>query len=242
VRVSVSRQQELMRDANFLVGHAKVGQHYLAINVEDTGKGMSPETVAKILEPYFTTKGNLGTGLGLDIVGSIIEENNALLEVQTELGHGTKFTVWWPMKPEAELGTSQSATPRVSRENLPILVLDDVSDVSAAIARSLEGAGFEVAEINDPAVAVEAIAEDPDGWGCLVSDYDMPRMNGGDVLERLSTLAPNVPIIIVSALARRLSDTRLSAAASILQKPVQEDKLIKTVRQAVLATTMKKEP
>ena len=242
VRVSVSKQQEFTEDANFLVGHAKVGQHYLAINVEDTGKGMSPETVATILEPYFTTKGNKGTGLGLDIVGSIIEENNALLEVQTELGNGAKFTVWWPMKPEANFSTSQSTTPKVSRENLPILVLDDVPDVSAAIARSLEDAGFEVAEINDPAVAVEAIAEDPDGWGCLVSDYDMPRMNGGDVLERLSTLAPNVPIIIVSALARRLSDTRLSAATSILQKPVQEDKLIKTVRQAVLATTMKKEP
>lgn len=242
VRVSVSKQQEFTKDANFLVGHAKTDQRYLAINVEDTGKGMSPETVATILEPYFTTKGNKGTGLGLDIVGSIIEENNALLEVQTGLGNGAKFTVWWPMKPEANLNTSQSIMPKVSRENLPILVLDDVPDVSAAIARSLEDAGFEVAEINDPTVAVEAIAEDPDGWGCLVSDYDMPIMNGGDVLERLSTLAPNVPIIIVSALARRLSDARLSAATSILQKPVQEDKLIETVRQAVLATTMKKEP
>jgi FixJ family two-component response regulator len=119
-----------------------------------------------------------------------------------------------------------------ARAHLPVLVLDDVAEVAASHAATLARAGFEVAELDDPALALEAVAEDPDGWGCLVSDYDMPGLTGGDLIERLEDLAPGLPVVVVSALARRLTDRRLARAGAVLQKPLSADRLVAAVRDA----------
>jgi len=231
VRVSVRRG---MPEAcsQIVVGTPNSQRNYAAIVVEDTGKGMAPETLENVLEPYFTTKGNSGTGLGLAIVGSILNDNEALLQVDTAPGRGTVFTVWWPISSTDETTPERPVSRGLSREGLPILVLDDVADVATAIASELSSAGYEVAEANDPDVALDTLAEDPEGWACLVSDYDMPGMNGGDLIAALEHAAPGLPVIIVSALARRLTDKRLTAATAVLQKPVNKDKLLAAVRAA----------
>ncbi len=234
VRVSVRRGAP-DADAHIVVGTPEPGCTYAAIMVEDAGKGMAPETLAKVLEPYFTTKGNSGTGLGLAIVGSIIADNDAVLQVDTELGRGTVFTVWWPVASADEHVSQRPVSRGLPRTHLPILVLDDVPDVAAAIASELTTAGYEVAETNDPEVALETIAEDPDGWACLVTDYDMPGMTGGDLIGQLELAAPDLPVIVVSALARRLTDKRLATATAVLQKPVNRDKLLAAVRSATTA-------
>ena len=95
-----------------------------------------------------------------------------------------------------------------------------------------------MAEANDPDVALDTLAEDPDGWACLVSDYDMPGMNGGDLIAALEHAAPGLPVIIVSALARRLTDKRLASATAVLQKPVNKDKLLAAVRTATTTAHM----
>jgi CheY-like chemotaxis protein len=111
-------------------------------------------------------------------------------------------------------------------------VLDDVPDVATAIATVLSDGGYEVAETNAPEIAIETIEEDPDGWACLITDYDMPEMNGGDLIARLEQTVPDLPVIVVSALARRLTDRRLSNAVAVLQKPVNKDKLLAAVLEA----------
>ena len=235
VRVSVKRGGP--SDTDRIVAGTLEERDYAAIAVEDAGKGMSNETVDRLLEPYFTTKGNKGTGLGLSIVASIVADNDAVLTVDTLPDRGTRFTVWWPL-PMAQVDIAPKRMPKTgTRANLPILILDDVPDVAAAIASDLSSEGFEVAEIDDPAVALETIEEDPDGWACLVTDYDMPGMTGGDLIAALESTAPHLPIIVVSALARRLTDKRLSGATAVLQKPVNKDKLMEAVRAATTTAT-----
>ena len=225
--------------AAFAAGTPARGQAYAAISVEDTGEGMAPETVARVLEPYFTTKGNVGTGLGLAIVASIVAEAGGLLGIDSAPGRGTRMTVWWPVGASDRAGPEPARAARGAggaRAHLPVLVLDDVAEVAASHAAILAAAGFEVAELDDPETALEAIAEDPDGWGCLVSDYDMPGLSGGDVIARLAAVAPGLPVIVVSALARRLTDARLSRAEAVLRKPISADRLVAAVRGATGAT------
>ena len=231
VRVSVRRGEPNLEDDRLVVGTFE-DRAYAAIVVEDAGAGMTNDTIDRLLEPYFTTKGNRGTGLGLSIVASIIADNDALLTVDTQPDRGTKFTVWWPL-PVAQPDLTRKRTAKISaRTNSPILILDDVPDVAAAIASHLSSEGLEVAETDDPAVTLETIEEDPDAWACLITDYDMPGMTGGDLIEALAQVAPDLPIIVVSALARRLTDRRLSGAVAVLQKPVNKDKLLEAVRTA----------
>ena len=177
--------------------------------IEDAGKGMTDEVLSNVFEPYFTTKGNTGTGLGLAIVGSILAENEALVEVDSEVNRGTTFTVWWPVS-TSETTSKRPKSLSQQRSDLPILVLDDAPEVAEAIGRELSSAGYEVAETNFPEDALETIIEEPEGWACLVTDYDMPGMTGGDLIARLEETAPDLPVIVVSALARRLTDKRLS--------------------------------
>ena len=216
----------------FATGTPRPGARYAAIDVEDTGSGMSEELIAKVLEPYFTTKGNLGTGLGLAIVVSVLGDAGGLLEIDSTPGRGTRMTAWWPLDPETD-APKPVRSPVERRTHLPVLVLDDATEVANSHAAALSAAGLEVAATDDAEAALEILAEDPEGWGCLVTDYDMPGLTGGDVIARLERLAPDLPVIVVSALARRLTDTRLYRASNLLQKPLQGDTLVEAVRRAM---------
>ena len=230
VRVSVHRGAPKPGN-RFVVGNARSERTYAAIVIEDAGKGMTDEVLSSVFEPYFTTKGNAGTGLGLAIVGSILAENEALLEVDSEVNRGTTFTVWWPVLTSVTTSKRPKSLSQ-QRSDLPILVLDDAPEVAEAIGRELSSAGYEVAETNFPEDALETIAEDSEGWACLITDYDMPGMTGGDLIARLEETAPDLPVIVVSALARRLTDKRIGRAVAVLQKPVNKDKLLEAVRTA----------
>ncbi len=204
------------------------------IDVADNGAGIDQAHLPHIFERHYAVAGESvpageSTGLGLAIVGSILAENEALIEVDSEVNRGTTFTVWWPVSTSVTTSKRPKSQGQ-QRSDLPILVLDDAPEVAEAIGRELSSAGYEVAETNFPEDALETIVEDPEGWACLVTDYDMPGMTGGDLIARLEEKAPELPVIVVSALARRLTDKRLDRAVAVLQKPVNKDKLLEAVR------------
>ncbi len=233
VRVSLLPPALPDPDLAVRVGTVEPGRRYAQIEVQDSGKGMSPDTLEQMLAPYFTTKGNQGTGLGLAIVMTALKANGCLLAVTSRENEGATFTVFWPV----DAPPAPRKTPRegavTDRRGLPILVLDDQAEVATAIATELTAAGFEVAETSDPEAALETILEDPDSWGCLVTDYDMPRLTGGDLVARLALEVPELPVIVVSALAKRITDIRVNDATAVLPKPVNPDTLSQTIRAAL---------
>jgi FixJ family two-component response regulator len=113
------------------------------------------------------------------------------------------------------------------------MILDDQPEVATTLSTKLAAAGFEVAETTEPEAALEALLEEPDSWGCLITDYDMPGMSGGDILGHLSRKAPDLPVIVVSALAKRLTDPRMKSAHAVLSKPVNTDSLVEAINAAL---------
>lgn len=233
VRVALSPPVELDPQASYFVGTASSGTSYAAIAISDTGVGMDKQTISKMLDPYFTTKGNDGSGLGLAIVLSLLSSNGCVMKLSTTKGIGSRFTIYWPLDSDEE--AVPVTMPHLNRRGLPIMVVDDQADVAAAVAADLTAAGFEVAETTDPETALEAILEDPAAWACLVTDYDMPVLNGGDLVAQLAKEAPGFPVIVMSALARRISDVRVKKSRAILAKPVNTDMLITAVNEALQA-------
>ena len=208
-------------------GKLEPGARYVSLSVRDTGVGMSAEVAADVFRPFFTTKGRQGTGLGLATSALQVQSLGGAIALHSEVGVGTKFTVYWPLAiagPSVAEGGSDALR---DLHGLTVIVVDDDPNVAAVIASYLEAQGVEVAVCEDPRDALEAVGDDPGGWSALITDYDMPIMNGGALVEAIKDKAPDLPVFVVTALAARLSDPRLTQGQStgIFSKPVDLEAL-----------------
>lgn len=211
-----------------LLGRPVPGTRYGCITVEDTGEGIEATALPQILNAFYTTKGSRGTGAGLAMVGAIVSRLDGVIYVTSTLGQGTQVDVLIPLladSPETAQATGADLTGQA------ILVLDDQREVAEVMASYLETCGAEVSVLDDPQLAVETILEDPADWTALITDYDMPALSGGDVVEAIRAQAPDFPILVVTALARRLSDRRITQATvqSVFAKPTDLGHLARTL-------------
>lgn len=216
---------------SFAVGKPDPELPHACFSVSDTGPGMDRETLASAFRPYFSTKGAEGTGLGLPVVASLASANGAAVAVETASGQGTCFRVYWPL---AERGAPASAAPRETGEapgrldGRTILLVDDSEAMLRVFGAFLEQAGAEVAPCLDPRDALEALAEDPGAWDLLITDFDMEAMDGASLVEAAQRHAPEIPAILVTALAdwpQRQNQSRPQFAA-VMGKPVSGEALV----------------
>ncbi|MEM9348923.1 MAG: PAS domain S-box protein [Pseudomonadota bacterium] len=209
-------------DESLQVGSITSGRDYVKLIVQDDGSGMSAETAASVFNPFFTTKGRQGTGLGLATAALQIRSLGGGIEVDTSLGKGTQVTIFWPQATLSIEAPDIGESAADDLSGMTILVVEDDPRVSAVVASFLEAQGAEVACCEDPRDAAEAIKEDPKGWSAMVTDYDMPELNGGALVAQIRPVAPNLPVFVVTALAKRLSDPRLGSdqVNGIFAKPV----------------------
>lgn len=219
------------------VGRVDPARRYACLTVEDTGPGMPPDVASRILTPYFSTKGDLGTGLGLAVVSSVIEDNGGALSLTTELGKGTKFEVFWPIdmveQPVAPDDSDFEGTGRL--DGRMILVVDDQPEVLDVITAYLEAAGAEVAATTNPEDVLDALRDDPDTWDLLVTDYDMPGMTGAELTEAAKAIVPNLPSILVTALAGEAGRSGALFTA-VLSKPIDRQSLVLKSELALMSS------
>lgn len=226
--------------ATFAVGAVDPRRSYLCLVVSDTGPGMGPETAAQVFKPYFSTKGDRGTGLGLAIVSSVIAASGGAVRLETALGNGARFTVLWPVEPQSGL-PAQPADPDLPElldgrlDGRSILVVDDQDDVLEILTAFLEQAGAEVAPANDPRDALEAVSDDPDAWDLLITDFDMPEMDGAELGKAVRARAPDLPVLLVTALPgwQGRNETDGAPFAAVLGKPVTREALVKAAETAI---------
>ncbi|MEM9249924.1 MAG: PAS domain-containing protein [Pseudomonadota bacterium] len=205
------------------VGTLIAGRGYACVRVSDTGRGMDTETREKIFEPYFTTKGNAGTGLGLSTVAALVRASGGGIDVRSEVDVGTTFEVYWPVAESWMSDEPEDAgLPAGALAGLRLILVDDEEEVALVLQGFLERYGAEVVVCPDAELALEAVTEDPDFWSAILTDYDMPGMNGGALVEAVGKTAPRLPVFLVTALARRMSDPRVGPdrVAGIFAKPV----------------------
>jgi signal transduction histidine kinase/CheY-like chemotaxis protein/integral membrane sensor domain MASE1 len=194
---------------------------YVRISVRDTGHGIAPEVIDRIFEPFFTTKpAGRGTGLGLALVHSVVMEHKGFLDVASELGRGTTFTVWIPQIHAAEGAIDELETLPMGAGQV-ILAVDDELDVLHALEEMLAQLGYEPVGFGSSREALEAMRAHPRRFDAVVSDEVMPELIGTQLAKELRKLNPTLPVVIASGYGGAGFEARaLSAGVNrVLRKP-----------------------
>jgi CheY-like chemotaxis protein len=176
--------------------------HYLRLSVVDTGVGMDEATLARAVEPFFSTKGiGKGTGLGLSMVHGLAAQLGGALSLQSRQGEGTTVELWLPISvgPVDVLGSDRAAQHAAVSRGRALLV-DDEDLVRMSTADMLADMGFEVLEAGSAEEALRLLHEGAE-VDILVTDHLMPGMSGANLARTVRSLRPGLPVLIVSGYA-----------------------------------------
>lgn len=222
-----------------LVGHVPTGPAAL-IRVADTGCGIAGDELAQVFQPFFTRKGDAGTGLGLAVVAGIVANAGGAIALFSQPGTGTIFDLFWPLQSDAQVMPLPAPLLAADADVLAgkaVLVVDDNPAVVDTLVAMLESAGAEPGPCLDPADALAAVIEDPSAWDLVISDYDMPGMNGAALARRLRTVRADLPLLLMTALPRLLQRRHEEAALfdAVLAKPATMAAVVDAARTAMSA-------
>ncbi len=171
----------------------------VSLAISDTGVGMSDETARHCFEPFFSTKGRGGTGLGLSMVYGIVKRHEASIEVKSELDKGTTFTLRFPVRKIAEdlRGAGKNISPAAGLlRKLQVLVVDDEAAVREVLTSYLDLDGHASQTAVDGRAALELFQKNK--FDLVITDRAMPEMNGDRLVERIKEINPGTPIILVT--------------------------------------------
>jgi CheY-like chemotaxis protein len=228
-----------LENSPFHEEHVDAGS-YVMLAVTDTGTGMSKETQKRLFEPFFTTKKvGEGTGLGLSTSYGIVKQSNGHIWVYSELGVGTTFKIFLPHSPDAPsvaMPRAQSASAVDNTET--ILLVEDESSVRVLATRILREAGYSVL-IAANGTDAEALYDRHESLVNLVlTDVVMPGIGGPELMARLYTRRPTLPVVYMSGYTEQSIATRVGFHRELpfLQKPFTSAELLRSVRAALPAT------
>lgn len=206
------------------------GRTYVA--VEDTGIGMSEETRRRVFEPFFSTKGQEGSGLGLAVSYGIIQRHGGEIEVQTTPGTGSTFTVLLPCAIETRLAPEKEAESEPN-PRLTVLVIEDEPVVREVMTALLEQMGHQVVPAADGAEGLERLREQT--FDALITDLGMPGMSGLAVAAAARHAFSALPIILLTGWGDQMRATSglPEGVDMILSKPVRLEALRDALRQVV---------
>ncbi|HEU0033939.1 MAG TPA: response regulator [Kofleriaceae bacterium] len=210
---------------------------FATLTVTDTGCGMSADVMAKIFEPFFTTKElGHGTGLGLAMVYGTLRSSGGAVEVKSELGKGSTFTMYLRASEAPSIATLPQARPRPSVAHAgTVLVVDDDPRIRRGARRILEGRGYQVHEAGDGAEALAIFEQRRGELQLVVLDMAMPVMSGAECFERLRAHDPDIRVLLASGYTIE-EDARgclAAGAAGFLDKPYTADAFAHAVAAAI---------
>jgi signal transduction histidine kinase len=176
---------------------------YVCLSVSDTGVGMTPDVQAHIFEPFYTTKGNGGSGLGLSSVYGIVKQSGGFIWCSSEPGHGTTFTIYLHPAKGAAAAVSESnpAAAAGERGSERVLVVDDEPGVRRLMARLLRVRGYAVADSEDASAALAYLESLDQPVDLVVTDIVMPGMSGIRLAEEIEARWPRVKVLLVTGYA-----------------------------------------
>ena len=175
------------------------------VEIRDTGVGMTEAVRSRCLEPFFTTKGERGTGLGLAMVYGMVQRHSAELEVESELGAGTTMRVVFP---SAWLRDAQQPAPRVrAPRRLRILLVDDDPLLLKSLQDVLESDGHSVLAVDGGQRGIDeffAARKRAEGFEAVITDLGMPNVDGRTVAAAIKSAAPDTPVVLLTGWGQRM--------------------------------------
>jgi len=220
-----------------LLSHGQLGAGtYVCIEVSDEGCGLSPEVYARMFDPFYSTKPvGEGTGLGLSVVHSIVADMAGAIDVHSEPGRGSRFTLWLPVAGEADPARSVSDAEVRRGDGQVVMIVDDEAALVESAEEMLAEMGYEPVGFSSGTQALAAFEDAPDRFDLVVTDHTMPGLSGIELTERLHARRPELPVVVMSgygdeALALR---ARAAGAWGLVRKPLSAADLGEAVAAAL---------
>jgi signal transduction histidine kinase/CheY-like chemotaxis protein len=204
-------------------------QQKVGVRVEDTGMGMSDDVQKNIFEPLFTTKGEQGTGMGLAASYGIVQEHEGDIDVESEPGEGTTFTLVFPPADESEPEPDVETPDPTETASVRALVVDDEEMVRSIVNQLLS---LNDHEVDLASSGNEALATfEPNKYDIVFTDFGMPEMTGAELAERLHERQPDLPIILLTGYTD--TETAVGEVNDILSKPFKLEELEAAIQKYV---------
>ncbi len=226
------------RDVDLATGamEAMPAGRYVCLSVSDTGDGMDKATLARAMDPFFTTKGvGRGTGLGLSMVHGMTEQSGGRFVLKSTKGCGTTAEIWLPVATtdvREDISTEPDTAGAAGGRSLVVLVVDDDSLVLMNIAVMLQDLGHAVIEASSAQQALDILRGER-AVDLVITDYAMPQMTGAQLAAAIRTEWPDMPVILATGYAERMLGAEMGLPK--LAKPFRQADLMQAVAAAVPA-------
>ncbi len=233
-QLTISTKNTVITDVDAKLLQLRAGD-YVCLTVTDTGCGMDAQTKEKIFEPFYTTKGEMGTGLGLAQVYGFIERSGGAVQVYSEINQGTEFVIYFPSYEEDDNTTSHENAPidenKTGYES--ILIVDDEQPLLELTCEILNDQGYRTVCASNAEQAIELLKTQ--SFDLLLTDIIMPGMNGYQLASLVKKQYPEIKIKLASGFSddrhAEMIDDELYL--NIIQKPYQSSVLLKAVRDVL---------
>ncbi|MEN6319050.1 MAG: PAS domain S-box protein [Syntrophaceae bacterium] len=224
--------ENVILDEGYVKHFSVISGKYVKISVTDTGSGMDKKTQERIFEPFFTTKEmGRGTGLGLATVYGIIKGHRGIINVYSEIGQGTTFTIYLPAS-EKEVTQERLAPEELVKGHETILIIDD-EDIIIEVTRDiLESLDYKILVAQSGREAIEIYTAHKDEIALVILDMIMPDMSGGETFDRLKKINPDIKVILSSGYSLKGQAIRImeKGCYAFIQKPFSFTSLSQKIR------------
>lgn len=206
---------------------------FVHICVEDNGPGIDPEIIDRIFDPYFTTKEvGKGSGMGLAIVKGIVRHHDGLIKVDSALGVGTLFHLYFPeVHEDAGEHSVEVALPQGGKEKL--LIVDDEEMIIDLLKMLFTQLGYDVVATGDSLQALEMFTSNPQDFDLVITDQTMPKLTGEELATHILQIKGDIPIVLCTGYSERVSEAKCREIGirQLVTKPVDTAYLSRLVRQ-----------
>jgi len=207
---------------------------WIKLSISDTGHGMTPETIERIFDPYFTTKEiDVGTGLGLSVVHGIVKNNGGIIQVESEPGKGSTFHIFFPGVEKKKYQKTAKFESLLKGNNEQILFVDDEEILIDIGKHTLESLGYKTVTSINPEEALKIFQDKPNAFDLVITDMTMPKMTGDILAGEILKIRPDMPIILTSGYNEFISEEKANVLGikAFIMKPFQIDQLSETIQK-----------
>ncbi len=217
---------------------AAAGKRLVRIRVGDSGMGMDEKIRARIFEPFFSTKGGgKGTGLGLAVVYGVVQAHKGFIEVESEPGRGATFSLYFPASERLPLRRSGEESPAMpaSRGNETVLVVEDEEDLRELLTSVLHDSGYGILVARDGLEALERWRRHRHDIQLVITDMDLPKINGAAVCRSILDNDPDARIVMISGFVEAALKEAILAGGvrEFLAKPYTMAQMLQVVRKVL---------